>query len=103
MFCPSENLSDHLTGNVYAKFREEEDAEAAFKALMVHVSCCRSTRMCMQHAYSCVLRTPRARSMTKDPSLLRKSACEKLMLPVFAQLGALLRRTSNFGPVLSSD
>ncbi|KAL1495356.1 hypothetical protein AB1Y20_016725 [Prymnesium parvum] len=29
-----ENLSDHLTGNVYAKFREEEDAERAFKALM---------------------------------------------------------------------
>ena len=30
-----ENLSDHLTGNVYAKFREEEDAEKALKALMV--------------------------------------------------------------------
>jgi len=29
-----ENLSDHLTGNVYAKFREEEDAEKALKALM---------------------------------------------------------------------
>ena len=30
-----ENLSDHLTGNVYAKFREEEDADKALKALMV--------------------------------------------------------------------
>ena len=30
-----ENLSDHLTGNVYAKFREEEDAEKALKALVV--------------------------------------------------------------------
>ena len=30
-----ENLSDHLTGNVYAKFCEEEDAERALKALMV--------------------------------------------------------------------
>lgn len=30
-----ENLSDHLTGNVYAKFHEEEDAERALKALMV--------------------------------------------------------------------
>ena len=29
-----ENLSDHLTGNVYAKFYEEEDAEKALKALM---------------------------------------------------------------------
>ena len=28
-----ENLSDHLTGNVYAKFREEEDAEKALTAL----------------------------------------------------------------------
>ena len=30
-----ENLSDHLTGNVYAKFREEEDAEKALTALVV--------------------------------------------------------------------
>ena len=30
-----ENLSDHLTGNVYAKFREEEDAEKALKSLVV--------------------------------------------------------------------
>jgi splicing factor U2AF subunit len=30
-----ENLSDHLTGNVYAKFCEEEDAERALKALTV--------------------------------------------------------------------
>lgn len=30
-----ENLSDHLTGNVYAKFCEEEDAERALKKLMV--------------------------------------------------------------------
>ena len=30
-----ENLSDHLTGNVYAKFCEEEDAERALNALTV--------------------------------------------------------------------
>ena len=30
-----ENLSDHLAGNVYAKFREEEDAEKALQKLMV--------------------------------------------------------------------
>lgn len=30
-----ENLSDHLAGNVYAKFREEEDAEKALTKLMV--------------------------------------------------------------------
>jgi len=30
-----ENLSDHLSGNVYAKFREEEDAEKALKKLFV--------------------------------------------------------------------
>ena len=30
-----ENLSDHLTGNVYCKFVEEDDAERALKALMV--------------------------------------------------------------------
>ena len=29
-----ENLSDHLSGNVYAKFREEEDAEKALTQLM---------------------------------------------------------------------
>ena len=29
-----ENLSDHLTGNVYAKFYEEEDAEKALQKLM---------------------------------------------------------------------
>mmetsp|Transcript_69565 Transcript_69565/g.115582 ORF Transcript_69565/g.115582 Transcript_69565/m.115582 type:complete len:310 (-) Transcript_69565:423-1352(-) len=29
-----ENLSDHLAGNVYAKFREEEDAERALQKLM---------------------------------------------------------------------
>ena len=35
-----ENLSDHLTGNVYAKFCEEDDAERALKALVVSFTEC---------------------------------------------------------------
>uniref|UniRef100_A0A6V2TA99 C3H1-type domain-containing protein n=1 Tax=Emiliania huxleyi TaxID=2903 RepID=A0A6V2TA99_EMIHU len=30
-----ENLSDHLAGNVYAKFRDEDDAQKALTKLMV--------------------------------------------------------------------
>jgi hypothetical protein len=33
-----ENLSDHLAGNVYAKFREEEDAEKALHKLVVRAA-----------------------------------------------------------------
>ena len=33
-----ENLSDHLSGNVYAKFYEEEDAEAALNKLVVRAA-----------------------------------------------------------------
>lgn len=47
-----ENLSDHLMGNVYAKFREEEDAEKALQKLMV----CASPH-----------RRPPARALTPEP------------------------------------
>ena len=40
-----ENLSDHLSGNVYAKFYEEEDAEKALAGLMVRARGCRGRRL----------------------------------------------------------
>ena len=56
-----ENLSDHLTGNVYAKFYEEEDAEKALQKLMVRScvrACVRAERMrvraCASRARACV-------------------------------------------------
>ena len=54
-----ENLSDHLTGNVYAKFREEEDAEKALKALMVRPPC---------PACPCPARAARARALCRSRS-----------------------------------
>ena len=38
-----DNVGEHLVGNVYAKFREEEDAARALTALQVRlrvVACC---------------------------------------------------------------
>mmetsp|Transcript_24087 Transcript_24087/g.50528 ORF Transcript_24087/g.50528 Transcript_24087/m.50528 type:complete len:164 (-) Transcript_24087:247-738(-) len=47
-----ENLSDHLAGNVYAKFREEEDAEKALQKLMV----CRTPPSPIAFVFSAVIR-----------------------------------------------
>ena len=56
-----ENLSDHLSGNVYAKFYEEEDAERALNKLVVRPPTarpptaprhpCQHARVCHHQAY----------------------------------------------------
>ena len=60
-----ENLSDHLTGNVYAKFREEEDAEKALKALMVRPPRPARPRPCARRARA--LCRSRSRNRTQEP------------------------------------
>lgn len=59
-----ENLSDHLSGNVYAKFRDEDDAQRALNNLVVR-DCPPHIPLTSPHATSAcvtklhVMRTPR--------------------------------------------
>ena len=67
-----ENLSDHLTGNVYAKFREEEDAEKALKALVVRPP--RPAAPCPARGARALCRS-RSRNRTQEPrSVPRRAA-----------------------------
>ena len=69
-----ENLSDHLTGNVYAKFREEEDAEKALKALMVRPPRPARAMPCARRARALHCRS-RSRNRTQEPrSVPRRAA-----------------------------
>ena len=72
-----ENLSDHLAGNVYAKFREEEDAEKALQKLMVPSS--PPTLPSLQKTHTGVSLTPAAARVSG--SVLRRAAHPGAVLP----------------------